>query len=111
VFLGKLPIVRRTLFRRRCNFNSWISAANSQAGQTKVIADLMRTLWRVNLTLVLNRSFFNRGNVIMNVLKALVSIVSMYSLYVILLSKNTPRYFTLFINASNKSEYWESSWG
>jgi hypothetical protein len=27
---GKLPIVRRTLFCRRCNFNRWESAANSR---------------------------------------------------------------------------------
>jgi hypothetical protein len=31
VRLGKLPMVRRTLFCRRCNFIRWISAANSQA--------------------------------------------------------------------------------
>jgi hypothetical protein len=31
--LGKLPMLRRTLFVRRCNFKRWVSAANSQAGQ------------------------------------------------------------------------------
>jgi hypothetical protein len=35
VHLGRLPMVRRTLFCRRCNFNRWVSAANSQAGSTK----------------------------------------------------------------------------
>jgi hypothetical protein len=34
----------------------------------------------------------------MNVLKALASIVSMCNLHAILLSKITPRYFTLFTN-------------
>jgi hypothetical protein len=31
---GKLPMVRRILFCRRCNFNRWVSAANSQAGHS-----------------------------------------------------------------------------
>jgi hypothetical protein len=31
--LGKFPMVRKTLFCRRCNFSIWLSAANSQAGQ------------------------------------------------------------------------------
>jgi hypothetical protein len=31
--LGKLPVVRRTLFCRRCNFNRWESAANTQVGE------------------------------------------------------------------------------
>jgi hypothetical protein len=32
VHLEKFPMVRRTLFRRRYTFKSWVSAANSQAG-------------------------------------------------------------------------------
>jgi hypothetical protein len=49
--------------------------------------------------LVLNQSLLNREcNIIriINLLKALVSTVSMCNLHVIFLSKNTPRYFTLF---------------
>jgi hypothetical protein len=48
--------------------------------------------------LTLNRSLLNREYNLMNVLKALASIVSICSLHVILLSKITPRYFTLFTN-------------
>jgi hypothetical protein len=33
VQLEKFPILRRTLFCRRCNFKSWVSAANTQVGQ------------------------------------------------------------------------------
>jgi hypothetical protein len=79
-------------------FQYTISAANSQAGQAEFIADLMRTLWRVNLMLVLDHSLLNRGYILINVLKALASIVSMCSLHVIFLSKVTPKYFTLFTN-------------
>jgi hypothetical protein len=46
--------------------------------------------------LELNRSLLNREYILMNVLKALASIICMCSLDVILLSNNTPRYFTLF---------------
>jgi len=31
--LGKLPVVRRTLFCRRCSFKRWLSTTNSHAGQ------------------------------------------------------------------------------
>jgi hypothetical protein len=69
--------------------------------------------------LVLYRSLLNRGYILMKVLKALASIVSICSLYeyilmnvlkvlastfsmcslhVLFLSKITPRYFALFIN-------------
>jgi hypothetical protein len=48
--------------------------------------------------LALNRSLLNRVYIQMNVLKALASIVSVCNLHVILLSKITPRYFTLFTN-------------
>jgi hypothetical protein len=42
--------------------------------------------------LALNRSLLNREYILMNVLKALASIISMCNLHVILLSKITPRY-------------------
>jgi hypothetical protein len=48
--------------------------------------------------LALNRSLLNREYILMNVVKALASIISMCNLHVILLSKITPRYFTLFTN-------------
>jgi hypothetical protein len=48
--------------------------------------------------LALNRSLLNREYILMNVLKALASIICMCNLRVILLSNNTPRYFTLFTN-------------
>jgi hypothetical protein len=47
--------------------------------------------------LVLNRSLLNREYILINVLKALASIISMCNLHVTL-SKITPRYFTLFTN-------------
>jgi hypothetical protein len=46
--------------------------------------------------LTLNRSLLNREYNVMNVLKALASIVSICGLHVIILSKITLRYFTLF---------------
>jgi hypothetical protein len=48
--------------------------------------------------LVLNRSVLNRGRILMNVSKALASIVYMFSLHVIFLSKIIPKYFALFTN-------------
>jgi hypothetical protein len=48
--------------------------------------------------LAFNRSLLNREYNLMNALKALASIFSMCNLHVILLSKITPRYFTLFTN-------------
>jgi hypothetical protein len=48
--------------------------------------------------LIVNRSLLNGEYDLMNVLKALTSIVSICNLHVILLSKITPRYFTLFTN-------------
>jgi hypothetical protein len=47
---------------------------------------------------LLNRSLLNRGFILMKVLKALAPGVSMCSFYVILLSKITPRIFSLFTN-------------
>jgi hypothetical protein len=47
---------------------------------------------------MLNRSLLNRGYVLMTVLRALATVVSVYSLHVIFLSKITPTYFTLFTN-------------
>jgi hypothetical protein len=46
--------------------------------------------------LTLNCLLLNKEYNLMNVLKALASIVSMCNLHIILLSKITPRYFTLF---------------
>jgi hypothetical protein len=46
--------------------------------------------------ITLNRSFLIREYNLANVWKALASIVSICNLHVILLSKITPRYFTLF---------------
>jgi hypothetical protein len=51
---------------------------------------------------VLDRSLLNRGYILMNVLKALASIVSMCSLHVIFLSKIIPRYFRLFTNGMSR---------
>jgi hypothetical protein len=48
--------------------------------------------------LAFNRSLLNREYSRMNVLKTLASIVSVCNLHVTLLSKITPRYFTLFTN-------------
>jgi hypothetical protein len=50
--------------------------------------------------LVLNRSLLNREYILINVLKALASIISMCNLHVTFLSKITPRYFTLFTYGS-----------
>jgi hypothetical protein len=47
--------------------------------------------------LALNRSLLNREYILMNVLKALALII-LCNFHVILLSKITPRYFTLFTN-------------
>jgi hypothetical protein len=40
VHLGKVPMVRRTLFCTRCNLTRKVSATNSLAGQAQVITDL-----------------------------------------------------------------------
>jgi hypothetical protein len=45
-----------------------------------------------------NRSLLNREYALINVLKTLASIISICDLYVIFLSKITPRYFTVFTN-------------
>jgi hypothetical protein len=45
--------------------------------------------------LALNPSLLNREYILMNVLKALASIIRMCNLHVILLLNNTPRYLTL----------------
>jgi hypothetical protein len=44
--------------------------------------------------LALKRSLFNREQILINVLKASTSVIFMFSLHVILLSKITLRYFT-----------------
>jgi hypothetical protein len=71
-----------------------VSAANSKAGQAYVITVLVSALWRVSLILAFKRSIFSREYILINVLNALVSIISKCSLHVILFSKITPRYFT-----------------
>jgi hypothetical protein len=52
----------------------------------KVITDIMSALWKVSSMLALNRSFLNMEYTLINVLKALASIISM--------SKIKPRYVT-----------------
>jgi hypothetical protein len=52
--------------------------------------------------LVVNRLLLNRGYIVMNVLKALASIVPMCSFHVNILSKITPRYFTLLTNGLSR---------
>jgi len=44
VHLGKLPMMRRTLFCRRYNFKAELSAANSHAGQVYVSTELTNAL-------------------------------------------------------------------
>jgi hypothetical protein len=51
--------------------------------------------------LALKCSLLNREYVLINVLKALVSIVFMCSLHAIFLSNITPRYFTFFTKSSS----------
>jgi hypothetical protein len=63
-----------------------------------VMVLLMSAVWRVNLILVFKRSLLNREYILINVQKALASIISICHLHVTLLSKITPRYFTLFTN-------------
>jgi hypothetical protein len=46
--------------------------------------------------LAISRSRLNREYVLMNVLKALASIISMCNLHVIFISKITPRYFAIY---------------
>jgi hypothetical protein len=57
--------------------------------------------------LALNRSLLNREYNLINVLKALASIISMCNLHVTFLSKITPRYFALFAaeRTSNPNSY------
>jgi hypothetical protein len=50
----------RSAVCKRCNFKMWVSAENSQAGQTQVITDPISALWRVTLMLALNRSILHR---------------------------------------------------
>jgi hypothetical protein len=49
--------------------------------------------------LVLNCTLLNREYALINVLKPLASIISIYNVHVTFLSKITPRYFALFANA------------
>jgi hypothetical protein len=52
--------------------------------------------------LVLNRSLLNKEYILINVLKAFASIISICKLHVTFLSKITPRYFTLFRNGISR---------
>jgi hypothetical protein len=56
--------------------------------------DRISALRRVSLMLMLNRSLLNRIYTLINVLKTLASIISVFNLLVILFSKITPRCFT-----------------
>jgi hypothetical protein len=58
-----------------------VSAANVQAGQAEVITDLINAL--VSLMLALKRSLLNRVSILINVLKALASNISICSLHLI----------------------------
>jgi hypothetical protein len=61
------------LFFRRCNFERWVSAAISQAGQVfvQVITDLSSALWRVSSLLALKRSLLSREYTLITALKSL----------------------------------------
>jgi hypothetical protein len=79
--------------------NSCAALSASTPELISILGDIrLRALWRVNLMLALKRSLLDSEYMLMNVQKALASIISMCNLHVILLSKNTPRYFTLFTN-------------
>jgi hypothetical protein len=52
--------------------------------------------------LLLNRSLFNRVYILITVLKALATIISVCNLHVTFLSKITPSYFTLFTNGKGR---------
>jgi hypothetical protein len=52
--------------------------------------------------LVLNRSHLNNEYILINVLKALASIISICNLHASFLSKITLRYFTLFTNGISR---------
>jgi hypothetical protein len=60
--------------------------------------------------LVLNRSLLNRGYILINVLRALGSIISTCNLHVSFLSNITPIYFALFTNGMFRpfSARWDS---
>jgi hypothetical protein len=58
----------------------------------------MSALLRVSLMFVVKSSLLNKGHVLINALKALVSIVSICSTQVVFLSNITPRYFAICTN-------------
>jgi hypothetical protein len=64
VHLGKLPVVRRTLFRRRCKFPGGATVYR----------------YRTNDSLELNCSFLNTEYILIIVLKGLASIIYMCNL-------------------------------
>jgi hypothetical protein len=53
---SNIAMMRRTLFCRRCNFNTLVSASVSKAGQGNVITIVMSAFWNFSLMLALNRS-------------------------------------------------------
>jgi hypothetical protein len=94
VHLGNLPVVRIASFCKRCNFKSWVSVANSQAGQAQDITELISAVWRFTLVLALNRTFSNLEHTLIYGLNELASIIYIGNLRVILMSMITPGYFT-----------------
>jgi len=83
----KLAVLRRTCFSRCCNFKRLESAANSQAGRTYIIVDVMSALCRVTLRPERSCLHLNRQYAVVNNLKALESVASLWLLYVTFLSK------------------------
>lgn len=67
--------------------------ANSKAERAEVITDLIIALWRVILMSGLNLSLSNKEYTIVNVLKALPSMISACNLHIILLWKIIPLIF------------------
>jgi hypothetical protein len=91
--LGKLPLLQRALFSGAAIS---LDRCLLQIPRRTSISHyrLSECLWRVSLKLNLNHSLLNKKYALINVLKTLSLIVSIFCLYVILLSKITLRYFT-----------------
>jgi hypothetical protein len=51
-----------------------VTAANSQAGQTQAITDLINSLWKVSLMLAFKGALLNTETILINFLKALASV-------------------------------------
>jgi hypothetical protein len=88
VRLEKLPMVRRTLFCRRCNLIRWGSATNSHVRQA--------CHHRVILMSAINCSLLNREYTLINVLKALASIISVWSPCNILIEDYTEIFYIIY---------------